>query len=358
MNPMQDLASLVMYHNSIADYATSLVVTIGAMILVKMVSLLIVRRLRAWPMVTESPAGSFFVANLRSTAVPLFHVLSLYLGISLLQFPDKTESNLRRLFILVFTIIAVRFFTALVRFSFQRYRERRGHDDESLSAGGVSSMINLLIWSLGALFLLDNLGFKISAVVTGLGIGGVALALAAQTVLRDFFCYFVIILDRPFTTGDFISIDALSGTIEHIGIKSTRIKSLSGEEMVFTNTDITNARIHNFKKMAERRVEFTITVDRRTPIRDLEAIPGIVEGIVTGEPEAVFDRAHFKGIGDTGLIYEIVFFVKGYDYRQYMNVRQGVNLGIMAAFERRRIALAGAGAALPAETAKQTRRRG
>jgi len=187
---------------------------------------------------------------------------------------------------------------------------------------------------------MDNLGFNISAIVAGLGIGGIAIALAAQAILGDLFSYFVIFFDRPFEVGDFITVQDKVGTVEYTGIKTTRVRALSGEQLVFSNTDLTNSRIHNFKKMQERRVVFKLGVIYQTPASQLEQIPKIVRGIIEKHNDVRFDRGHFATFGDFSLNFEFVYFIIGSDYVKYMDTQQSINLEVYREFENRKIEFA------------------
>jgi len=193
---------------------------------------------------------------------------------------------------------------------------------------------------IGIVFLMDNLGFNISAVVAGLGIGGIAIALAAQAILGDLFSYFVIFFDRPFEVGDFINVGDKVGTVEYTGIKTTRVRALSGEQLVFANTDLTNSRIHNFKKMEKRRVVFKLGVVYQTLADTLAEIPNLVKEIIEKQPDTTFDRGHFATYGDFSLNFEFVYFVLSSDYVKFMDTQQRINLEIYKEFENRGIEFA------------------
>ncbi|HAM34092.1 MAG TPA: hypothetical protein DCP41_11555 [Deltaproteobacteria bacterium] len=205
---------------------------------------------------------------------------------------------------------------------------------------GVVSLAKALVWVVGTLFLLDNLGFRISTVVAGLGIGGIAVALAAQTILGDLFAYFTILFDRPFEIGDFVIVGDHMGVIERFGIKTTRIASLDGEQIVVSNKDLTDSRVRNFKRMAKRRVAFRLGVTYQTPAERLREIPGIVAEIFREIGGATLDRVHFFSYGDFSLIFEIVYYIDGNDYARYMDIQQKVNLRIYEEFGKRRIEFA------------------
>jgi small-conductance mechanosensitive channel len=226
-------------------------------------------------------------------------------------------------------------------FTFSHYIRKQERGDEKVrQLRGMKVLINILIWVIGIVFLMDNLGFDISAVIAGLGIGGIAIALAAQAILGDLFSYFVIFFDRPFEVGDFITVGDKRGTVEYTGIKTTRIRALSGEQLVFSNTDLTNSRIHNYKKMEERRVLFKLGVVYQTPAAKLEEIPKIVREIIEKRADVRFDRGHFESYGDFSLNFEFVYFIVGADYVKYMDTQQSINLEVYNEFETRGIEFA------------------
>jgi small-conductance mechanosensitive channel len=176
--------------------------------------------------------------------------------------------------------------------------------------------------------------------VAGLGIGGIAVALAAQAILGDLFSYFVIFFDRPFEIGDFIIIGDFMGSIEHIGIKTTRIRSLGGEQLVFSNTDLTNSRIRNYKRMEKRRVVFKLGIVYQTTTSQVKEVPGIIKTAIENVQDTVFDRAHFATYGDFSLDFEVVYYVLSGDYNKYMDIQQDINFEIKEEFEKRGIEFA------------------
>ncbi len=229
----------------------------------------------------------------------------------------------------------------LVAYAFRKYWEKQGKGEAlERSLNGILRVVGFLIWALAVIFYLDNIGFKVSSVIAGLGIGGVAVALAAQAILQDLFSYFSIIFDRPFDVGDFIIVDSFMGTVEYVGIKTTRIRSLSGEQVVFSNTDLTNSRVRNYKRMELRRVVFGFGVVYETPLDKLKKIPQIVENVIKSIDQTRFDRAHFFKYGDFSLDFEVVYYVLNSDYNKYMDIQQEINLKIKEEFEREGIEFA------------------
>jgi len=204
---------------------------------------------------------------------------------------------------------------------------------ENSSVANALHLIQLLarvvVWSIAFLLILNNLGFDVTALIAGLGIGGIAIALAAQNILGDLFASLAIVLDQPFVVGDFVIVGDKMGTIEQIGIKTTRIRSLSGEQLVCSNADLLSSRIHNYKRMAERRVVFSIGVTYQTPADKLEALSRMLRAIVEGQERVRFDRAHFARFGDSTLDFEVVYWVLSPDYNLFMDIQQQINLAIV-----------------------------
>ena len=186
-----------------------------------------------------------------------------------------------------------------------------------------------MIWTVGVVFLIDNLGYDVTTLITGLGIGGIAIALAAQTILGDLFSYFVIFFDRPFEIGDFIIVDTKMGTIEYIGVKTTRIRTLSGEQLICSNTFLTNAQVHNYKRMEQRRVVFKLGVVYQTPHEKLKRIPEAVRAIIEKAEDVKFVRGHFSGFGDSSLDFEFVYYVLSSDYNIYMDKQQTIYFDVV-----------------------------
>ena len=204
----------------------------------------------------------------------------------------------------------------------------------------IYTVIRVCFWTIAVLIVLDNFGVKISTLIAGLGIGGVAIALATQAILKDLFGYFIIFFDHPFEIGDFIIVGDYMGVVDHIGIKTTRLLSLGGEQIVFSNTDLTDSRVRNYKRMARRRVVFKLGVIYQTTAQQLKEIPKVIEDIVRSIEDTIFDRAHFYSYGNFSLDFEVVYYVVGNDYNKYMNIQQEINLRIKEEFEKRGVEFA------------------
>ncbi|MGZ4959513.1 MAG: mechanosensitive ion channel family protein [Methylomonas sp.] len=206
--------------------------------------------------------------------------------------------------------------------------------------GIVDFMLRGLIWVMVLLLTLDNLGVNITSLIAGLGIGGIAVALAVQNVLGDLLASISITMDKPFVIGEFVALDNFMGTVEDIGIKSTRLRSLSGEQIIMSNVDLLKGRLRNYGRMVERRALFTLRVPYEVPRTQLVRIPGIVRAIIEAQPGTRFDRCHFATFSPSSLDFETVYYVLSPDYNRYMDIQQAINFGIHEAFEHESIRFA------------------
>lgn len=239
----------------------------------------------------------------------------------------------------------------------KRSRDRAVQQDPATITGlaATSFLARVALWAVLVVLLLGNLGFNVTTLLAGLGVGGVAVGLALQNILGDLFSSLSILLDKPFQIGHFVVVDDFSGTVENIGLKTTRIRSLGGELLVFSNTDLTKARLRNYQFMQERRIVFGFGLTHRTPPDRLAEIPALVRDIVEAQPRTRFDRAHLKTIGESALGFEVVYWMTTADYGAYMDTQQAINLALLRACAARDVGFAfptrtvmlGAGAELP-----------
>lgn len=324
--------------NRIEDYLISLLMFIGSLAIIKVLRFVFLKRLKQWSEKNDNKLNSFFIEILEKKVVPILYWSAFYFALSTLTLQITVSRVVTVTMTAFLTFLVIRLTVSLVAYLFQTFiATNEESESRKKSLQSILTVLKVLIWGIGIVFLLDNLGFKISAVVAGLGIGGIAVALAAQKILGDLFSYFAIFFDKPFEVGDFIIIDNHLGAVEYIGIKTTRIRSLSGEQLVFANTDLTDARLRNFKRMEKRRVVFTIGVTYQTSRENLKRIPEIIKQIITDEPDATFDRSHFFQYGDFSLNYETVYFVLTNDYNKYMDIQQRINFKLHEEFEKHNI---------------------
>ncbi|HYE33807.1 mechanosensitive ion channel domain-containing protein [Methylocaldum sp.] len=278
--------------------------------------------------------GEFF-AGVRRTRTFFLLMISVFASALLLHLDPTLSSIVRRLTVvaLIFQVSTwVSYFLRVWVFDYLGRKTKR--DETSLGALSIfNSLSQLAVWSLALLLTLQNFGIDITALAAGLGIGGVAVALALQRILGDLLSSLSIAFDKPFVAGDFIIFDQLMGTVEHIGIKTTRIRSLDGEQIICANSDLLNTRIRNFKRMKERRAAFQIGLVYHTPYEKLVKVPGLLRSAVENQANVRFDRAHFKAYGDFSLLFEVVYYVLSADYNDYMNVQEAINLTIFECFQ-------------------------
>lgn len=275
-------------------------------------------------------------------------VVALYVGVMALALPAPARGMLRALLVVALALQVGLWGQAVIRHAVAVHVARREGDGDGAAqttATIASFAARVTLWALLLLLLLDNLGVNISALLTGLGVGGVAVALAVQNVLGDLLASLSIALDRPFVVGDFIVVDTLAGTVEHVGLKTTRVRALSGEQLVFSNADLLRSRLHNYKHLVERRVVLAFGVLYQTTAEQLEAIPAMVREAVEDTARARFDRSHLKAFGASSLDFETVYFVLDPDYAVHMDVQQAVILALIRRFEA-----AGIGIAFPTQT--------
>jgi small-conductance mechanosensitive channel len=338
---LSDILEKTFLQNRILDYILVFGWFLAGVVSIKIVKSIILKRLKVWSEETATTIDDFLVAMFENKLVPLLYFTVLYLSFKSLTLTPDIRKGVSVIVAIVLTYLGVRFFIALMTYSIDSYWVKKAVEEgRQKSLKGVITILKVLVWGVGITFLLDNLGFKISTVVAGLGIGGIAVALAAQTILGDLFSYFVIFFDRPFEIGDFIIIGEYMGSIEHIGVKTTRVRSLGGEQLVFSNTDLTNSRIRNYKRMERRRIVFKLGVVYQTSLDQIKEVPGIIKGVIESVNDTVFDRAHFSSFGDFSLDIEVVYYVLSGDYNRYMDIQQNINFAIKEEFEKRGIEFA------------------
>lgn len=338
---MKEYLEKTYYGNTTEQYLIAAAIVVGGLLVMGVVKRLLIFKLKKLSEKTDTKLDDYLVKALEKFGIPIFSVVVISAGLHFLSWPEKVEKIIDAAITVVFTFYGVRLVSAIIRLSLESFISRQEKGEEKLKQlNGIMLIINVLVWTIGILFLFDNLGYNVTAIVTGLGIGGIAIALAAQNILGDLFNYFVIFFDRPFEVGDFIVVDDKKGTVEHIGIKTTRLKSLTGEQLAFANSDLTKSRIHNFKRMDRRRIVFQVGVVYQTPAEVIEEIPALLKKIMDEHPQATLDRAHFASFGNFSLNFEVVYFVESSEYNDYMNIQQSINLKIFKEFAARKIEFA------------------
>ncbi|MFA5430547.1 MAG: mechanosensitive ion channel family protein [Candidatus Omnitrophota bacterium] len=338
---IQEFLSREFLGNSVSRYLATAAIFAAGILVLRLVIQRVVQRVKKLAEQTSTTIDDFLAEVLESVALPLLYCFLAYGALKSLALPVPADKALNYAGLAAGVYFLVKFLIALTAYGFTVYLRTRGSDSTlKKSLQGILTVVKFVIWGGAVIFLLDNMGFKVSAVLAGLGIGGVAVALAAQAVLKDLFSYFCILFDRPFVVGDFIIVGDYLGTIEHIGIKTTRIRSLSGEMLIFSNSDLTDSRVRNYKLMERRRVLFQLKVVYQTPLERVKEIPVMLAKIIKGVEGTVFDRAHFLSFGDFSLDFEVVYYVIGGDYNKYMDIQQQINFAVMREFAEKKIEFA------------------
>ncbi|OIP89566.1 MAG: mechanosensitive ion channel protein MscS [Syntrophaceae bacterium CG2_30_49_12] len=332
------------YGNTLNAWLWAVIVAIVIFATLKVLQKVIIKHLAPFAEKTETFFDNLAIDLLKSTKFFFFLFLSLYAGSLTLSLPERASSLLRNATLIAFFLQAAIWGNHCLSFFLNRYKSQKlALEQDAASVATITAfgfIGRLFLWTIVLLLILDNLGVDITSLIAGLGIGGIALALAAQNILGDLFASLSIMLDKPFVIGDFIIVDEYMGSIEQIGLKTTHLRSLSGEQLIISNADLLKSRIRNYKRMYERRVVFSLGVIYQTPYDKLKTIPAMVREIIEAQEQTRFDRAHFKEFGNSSLNFEIVYWVKNPDYNVYMDLHQAINMEIFRRFEEEGIVFA------------------
>jgi small-conductance mechanosensitive channel len=338
---MEELLDHEYFGNSVQQYLIMFGGIVLGLLLVTIFKKIILKRIRQAVSKSKTTIDDFIVESIGLFVLPIVYFSIIYAGLKTVVWPVRITNILEVIYVVVITYYAIRLFSSIILKILQSFiRNQEGGEEKVKQMGGVMLILNVIIWMIGLIFMLGNLGYDITAIIAGMGIGGIAIALAAQNIIGDLFNYFVIFFDRPFEVGDFLVIGDKNGIVDKIGIKTTRIRTLSGEQLIVSNSDMTSSWIHNYKKMQRRRIVFTVGVTYETPIEQVRLIPGILKEIVESENRVDFDRAHFKAFGDSSLDYEIVYIVNSADFNTYMDIQQEFNFQIYQKFGEMGISIA------------------
>lgn len=338
---MEELLNNEYFGNSGQEYLIMLGGIALGLLLVRVFKRVVLKRISQAVSKSKTTIDDFIVENIGLYVVPMVYFTIIYAGLKTLVWPERMTTIMEVVFVVILTYYAIRLVSSIILMLLQSYiRRQEGGEEKVKQMGGIILIINGVIWMIGLIFMLSNLGYDVSAIIAGMGIGGIAIALAAQNIIGDLFNYFVIFFDRPFEVGDFLVVEDKNGIVDKIGIKTTRIKTLSGEQLVFANSDLTSSRIHNYKKMQRRRIVFTVGVTYETPVEQVKMIPGLLKEIVESEDRVDFDRAHLRAFGDSSLDYEIVYIINSADYNTYMDIQQDFNFQIYQKFSELSISIA------------------
>ncbi len=345
MEFIEQLQTMKIGQNTGYDYFLAIAVLIGLAVILKIFQAIILARLHKLALKTKTDLDDILIEIFKKIKPPFYFFVSIYFSIKVLVLPDIVGKTLFVLFVIIVVYEVVKAVERLIDYLLRKYLEKNAKDPETNPHAEamikvMQVIIKAILWMIGLTMVLSNLGVNVSSLIAGLGIGGIAIALALQNVLSDLFSAFSIYVDKPFKIGDHIKIGTDRGEVEKVGLKSTRIRTVQGEQLIVSNQELTNTRIHNFRRMEVRRVNFTIGVTYDTPAEKLEAIPIMIKNIVERAENVDFARCHFVEYADSSLNFQIVIDVKSKEFGEYLDVRQAVNMAIFKKFAEQNIEFA------------------
>lgn len=310
-------------------------VTLGTYLFLFVLKKFGISRLRRISATTETYLDDLVLNVLSVTRHYFMITASFYAGVQFAKLPKAYQSWDEKIFIVILTIQAISWAREAVA-SWVDFTVKKKNDDPSVrtTMGFIGLILKFVIIAAILLFALNNLGVNVSTFIAGLGVGGIAIALATQNILGDLFSSLSIVLDKPFIVGDFITVEDWMGTVEHVGLKTTRIRSLSGEQIIVSNTNLLSAKINNFKRMQERRILFRLGVTYQTKRENLKKAPSLIEEVIRKYENTRFDRSHFLNYGAFSLDIDTVYFVLSPEFIDYADVHQKILLDIHEAFEK------------------------
>ncbi len=347
LSPVSSLPFMqyVLWNNAVFDYFMALVVFLIVLAALRIFKYAVIRKLKKLAEKTKNDIDDMVVEAMEKVFRPPFYAfVSVYVSLHYLTLGDTVRAYLFYFMVFLGTYYGIKFVSTFVDYGTKKFiereekREKKKVDTSAIKL--MSTLVKGFLWLVAALLILSNLGYNINTLIAGLGVGGIAIAFALQNILADMFASFSIYFDKPFETGDFIVIGDDAGTVKKIGVKSTRIITLKGDELVVSNKELTETRVHNYKKMKKRRITFELGVEYSTPVKKLKKIPGIIKDIIEGIELLELDRVHFREFGDSSLKYEVVYYLNSKDYATYMDKQQEINMKIKEKFDREKIVIA------------------
>jgi len=329
------LSERIFYGNSLTDWVAAGILAVAVWAALSLVRRLIASRYQQYSTAHHATPIRLIFYLLGSTRQFLFLAIAFDAGQEILTFPARLQHAIDNLVLMLILLQVGLWAGRSLRFYLEIKEMERGADRAFAGSLDIINFVSgLLIWSLLILVALENFGVNITALLAGLGVGGVAVALALQSVLGDLFASLSIALDKPFVVGDVLTIDTFTGAVERIGIKTTRLRSVSGEQIILSNADILKSRVRNLGRAPEQRALAAIRVTYATPVDKLQEIPKLLESIVREQANARFERCHLKTLGESCLEYELSYFVQQPKINPLLDLQQAVNFRIIDEFRR------------------------
>ncbi len=327
-------------NNTIMDYFTAIVAFLAFLIIFKIFQVIIIKKLKKIAKKTKTDIDDTLIKIANSLKPPFYVFLAVYLALFFLNINPIGQKIINAILIIWLTYQVIIGFQILIDYLIKKKIASGNDASKKTAISYLSTLLKIALWVIGIILILSNLGVDVTSLIAGLGIAGIAIALAIQNILSDLFSSLAIYFDKPFEIGDFIIVGENQGTVEKIGIKTTRIRALDGEEIIISNQELTSARIQNFKTVKERRSLFKIGVVYGTSQTKLKLIPKLLKQAVETTKLTIFDRAHFVEFADSSLNFEISFYVETEEYKKFLDVQQQVLFKINNLFAREKIEMA------------------
>lgn len=342
LETLKEWLNISVFHNTVRAYAGACLVMLSLVLAMQLTKRVLLRQLERMAARTATDLDDFMLSLVSRIGAGTFIIVSLYVATRPLTLNSAMDHAVKYLLVIVLTVRVVIIIQQTIQYSIRKVYLRSHPSDPTAEAlsKNITQVLSWALWALGVVFILDNLGVNISALMAGIGIGGIAVAMASQAILGDLFSAVSIFVDKPFVVGDFIIVGDLMGTVEQIGLKTTRIRSLYGEQLIFPNSELTKSRIRNYKRMEIRRVDFKLGIIYETPPEKVKKVPALVKEIFDHIQGVKLDRVHLLSFGDYALIYEVVYFVSSADYNVYMDRQQEINFALMDVFQKEDIRFA------------------
>lgn len=340
-----DIAMLSMYSfagNTLYEWLTTVVIFLVTYILLKIFKTVVIVKLKKLAKKTETDIDDLVVGILANIGWLFYAVISLYIASRFINIPEVIAKGIAYITLIVVTFYVVKAIQKIIEHIskkvIKKKEEEKDADTQAIEV--LTKITKAVLWIIAFILILSNLGYDITTLVAGLGIGGLAIAFALQNILGDIFASFSIYFDKPFKIGDYIVVGDHKGTVKKIGIKSTRLQTLQGQELVISNKELTEHRLENYKKMKKRRITFSVGVTYDTPTTKLKKIPGMIKKIIDKIQLAEYNRAHFTEFADSSLNFEIVYYIKSKEYIKFRDTQQEINLAIKQQFDKNKIEIA------------------
>ncbi len=334
---IKDFLEISFFNNTMQRYLIAIAITLAIYLLFDIVITFIIRKLAKIAEKTTNDLDDVAITTLRKIKWPTFLIILLLTLPALLTTPTIVNSCAKYAIIIILTYEIIKVATTFVDYGAEKAIKKQGQKG---FIKPFSTIIKTTLWILGGVLVLANLGYNVSSLIAGLGIGGIAIALALQNILGDIFSSLSIYFDKTFKPGDYIVIGTNEGTVKSVGIKTTRLTSVQGEELVIPNATLVNSNIQNFGKLKSRRNQFKVGISYKTPGTKIEKAKKIIQKTIESTENAVFDRAFLKTLGDYSLIFDVVYFAETGDFKEFLEINEKINLGILSEFEKAKIEIA------------------